>query len=170
MADQQHLDILRQGVAAWNAWRAQHPTIRPDFSGTTLHGMDLFDPRDPVNLRGANFSHTHFSGMNLFLADLREADFREASMGLDTVANEAPHVILASADLRGADLQKVFFMHVDLSSADLRGAKLSGAALMQVDLREANLGGGNWQGPASTSAHLAVADLPPPDLTAARLR
>ncbi len=170
MADQQHLDILRQGVAAWNAWRAQHPTIRPDFSGTTLHEMDLFDPRYNVNLKGANFSHTHFSGMNLGFADLREADFREASMGLGTVAHGSSHVMLASADLRGADLQKVFFMHVDLSSADLRGAKLSGAVLMQVDLREANLSGCNLQGAVFTSAQLDRADLSHADLTGARLR
>ena len=36
MADQQHLAVLKQGVAAWNAWRRQHPEIHPDLSEADL--------------------------------------------------------------------------------------------------------------------------------------
>jgi hypothetical protein len=31
MANKEHLAILRQGVAAWNAWRAANPNVRPDL-------------------------------------------------------------------------------------------------------------------------------------------
>jgi hypothetical protein len=33
MANPEHLQILRQGVKAWNAWRRQHRDITPDLSG-----------------------------------------------------------------------------------------------------------------------------------------
>jgi len=41
MAKQEHLDILKQGVKAWNHWREEHPEIRPDLSATDLRGADL---------------------------------------------------------------------------------------------------------------------------------
>ena len=41
MADQQHLAVLKQGVAAWNTWRRQHPEILPDLSEADLSEADL---------------------------------------------------------------------------------------------------------------------------------
>jgi uncharacterized protein YjbI with pentapeptide repeats len=41
MVDQSHLDILLQGVEAWNEWREQNPSIMPDLSGADLTGADL---------------------------------------------------------------------------------------------------------------------------------
>ena len=31
MTNQEHLDILKQGVDTWNQWRQEHPDIRPDL-------------------------------------------------------------------------------------------------------------------------------------------
>jgi hypothetical protein len=31
MANQEHLDILKQGVEVWNLWRRKHTTIKPDL-------------------------------------------------------------------------------------------------------------------------------------------
>ena len=36
MANQEHVDILRQGVDVWNAWRKRHHEIQPDLSGVDL--------------------------------------------------------------------------------------------------------------------------------------
>ena len=36
MANEEHLDLLRQGVEVWNAWRAEKPSIRPDLSQAIL--------------------------------------------------------------------------------------------------------------------------------------
>ena len=33
VADEEHLKIIRQGVAAWNDWRQKNPKLRPDLSG-----------------------------------------------------------------------------------------------------------------------------------------
>lgn len=36
MANQEHLDILKQGVEAWNQWRKDHPAINPDLREADL--------------------------------------------------------------------------------------------------------------------------------------
>ena len=36
MANDEHVALLKQGVAAWNAWRDENPDIRPDLSGADL--------------------------------------------------------------------------------------------------------------------------------------
>jgi len=41
MANQEHLDILKQGVKTWNKWREKHPDIQPDLSEAHLEGADL---------------------------------------------------------------------------------------------------------------------------------
>jgi hypothetical protein len=41
MANDEHVALLKQGVAAWNAWRGENPNIRPDLHGANLRGADL---------------------------------------------------------------------------------------------------------------------------------
>ena len=56
MMNQEHVDLLKQGVEQWNRWRRGHPEIwldlrwtdlqkaklsRPDLNGTELSGADL---------------------------------------------------------------------------------------------------------------------------------
>jgi uncharacterized protein YjbI with pentapeptide repeats len=43
MANQEQLDILKQGVEIWNQWRKEHwkDNIRPDFSDADLSGANL---------------------------------------------------------------------------------------------------------------------------------
>jgi hypothetical protein len=36
MANTEHLALLQQGVAVWNAWRAEKPNIRLDLTGAFL--------------------------------------------------------------------------------------------------------------------------------------
>jgi hypothetical protein len=49
MANDEHVALLKQGVAAWNdawdAWRDENPDIRPDLSYADL---------SETNLKGAN--------------------------------------------------------------------------------------------------------------------
>jgi len=35
MANEEHVALLKQGTARWNAWRRDNPDVRPDFSGDT---------------------------------------------------------------------------------------------------------------------------------------
>ena len=50
MADDFQLHILKQGVAAWNKWRAWNPKYRPNLRSADLSGADL---------RGANLTGTN---------------------------------------------------------------------------------------------------------------
>ena len=36
MANQEQLDLLKQGTEVWNTWRKQHPSLRPDLSNMKL--------------------------------------------------------------------------------------------------------------------------------------
>jgi uncharacterized protein YjbI with pentapeptide repeats len=61
MANQQHLNILRQGTETWNRWREENPQIKPDLRRIVLSGTDL---------SGANLSRATLTGVNLDAADL----------------------------------------------------------------------------------------------------
>ncbi len=131
MADQQQLDLLRQGVEAWNAWREQYPETYPDF-------------------RGANLSEASLGGVNLEGADLSEANFVKADLSGATLSkvtlNEAIlyGVNLRGADLRGADLRGANLNVSDLNRADLSRANLGGARLIGANFSGANLNGANF--------------------------
>ena len=78
-AEKEHLEILKQGVEAWNQWRKANPLARPkllsaDLSGADLSGADL----SGANLFGANLRGADLSRANLFGADLRWADLSRA--------------------------------------------------------------------------------------------
>src|SRR5215467_4149318 len=94
MANQRHLDILQQGVKAWNQWREEHRETQPDLSG--------------ANLSNATIGRTIFGNL-----DLRTVK------GLETVAHEGPSTIgtdtiswsqrtIPEVFLRGAGLSDVF--------------------------------------------------------------
>ena len=52
MANDEHVALLKQGVAAWNAWRDENPNIRPDLRGPTSSELTSAG----ANLSGANLS------------------------------------------------------------------------------------------------------------------
>jgi hypothetical protein len=41
MANDEHVAMLKKGVDAWNAWRAENPDIRPDLGEANLSGANL---------------------------------------------------------------------------------------------------------------------------------
>lgn len=120
MADEEILQILKEGRDAWARWAIAHPDQRPNLREANLQKADLADRFLPgANLVGANLSGANLSGSNLSGAYLMEADF-------------------AMANLRGADLRRA-----NLSGANLRGAILTEARLSGANLGGALLGGTN---------------------------
>jgi hypothetical protein len=71
MADEAHLSQLKQGVEAWNQWRAANHAIRPDLSGARLSGAAV---------RRANLTAVNLSGASLRAAVLVETNLERANL------------------------------------------------------------------------------------------
>jgi len=42
MANQKHLDLIRQGIAVWNGWRELHERIQPDLRDADLSEVGVY--------------------------------------------------------------------------------------------------------------------------------
>src|SRR6266568_4864213 len=121
LANQEHLDLLKQGVDIWNQWRKEHQDIKPNLKCANLDGIDLShahleeaDLRGTL-LRGANLSGAYFQGANLDGALLTGANLTHADM--------------SSTNLTGADL----------SASNLSGADLTGSFIYAISAWDINL-------------------------------
>ncbi len=131
MAKKEHLNILKQGVAAWNKWRAQNPSEKPDLFNVNLRGANLTD----VNLRDANLWEADLNKARLWRADLSGADISFANLnGADLKGASLRGANLIDADLNGADISFAY-----LRKANMWGANLSHSEIANSDFKEANL-------------------------------
>ena len=120
MANQEHVDILRQGVEVWNKWRGVY-RLRPDLSDTNLIDINLTDANlSEVNFLRANLSNALLTGANLSIANLNEADLRRSV-------------------LHDANLSTTSLFGADLCEASLFWANLRGAKLRETDLSRARV-------------------------------
>lgn len=151
MANAEQLAILKQGVEAWNKWRAKNLGFHVDLFGADLSGADL----KQANLSGADLRQADLWKADLWKADLSEADLGGASlMG----------AFLSGAQLGGAHLMGAHLMGANLSGANLREADLSGADLREANLHETDLRGALLMGAVLKRANLSGADLREADL------
>ena len=104
MAHEQQVELLKQGVQGWNAWRAEYPETRIDLSGGAFRGLDL--------------AGTDLSGADLSGADLRGAVLSGAN--------------LVDARLEGANLFKAALDGADLNRANLSGAQFLQCGQIEV--------------------------------------
>lgn len=111
---------LREGVAAWNAWRrgGGEGTVRPELGGEDLAGIDLC---------GALLQGSVLRGAQLMDAQLAAADLERADLS---------GACLSGADLCGANLCGALLRDADLSMATLIGARLERAVLTGACLWE----------------------------------
>lgn len=133
-----YLDLIEQGVDAWNRWRSEHPNDCPE-----LEAVYLFEQSLPgINLRNANLMRACLIGADLSGADLtganlsgvyaNAANFQGACLASANVQDGS----LMEADFRQADLSHAQFENTNLTDARLTGACLAGwsvVALAQLD-------------------------------------
>jgi uncharacterized protein YjbI with pentapeptide repeats len=152
MANDDHVAMLKQGVAAWNAWRDRTPDIlHPDLSRADL---------GEANLGGANLSGAKLILANLSGANLSEAKLIRANLG---AAN------LSGANLSRANLSEAKLIRAKLDGANLDGANLGGANLSEAKLIRASLGGAHLSEARLSRANLRMAVLNEADLSGAYL-
>jgi uncharacterized protein YjbI with pentapeptide repeats len=193
MANDDHVALLEQGVAAWNAWRKDNAfKIRPNLRQSSFRGADL---RRAI-VKGADFYGANLVGTNLSGANLAGADLGSANLsgytnlsGANLTRAKLYRAAAPYANLSGAKLIKALLDRAILVSANFRGANLSGATLIEArltwgnlikadlrtadlrgaDLREANFTGANLSGAYLSDANFTGANLTGASLTGAIL-
>lgn len=126
MANPEHLQIIKQGLHAWNRWRQDHQHLRPDLANADLENVQLAStPLVDEFFVGLDLSHANLSGARLKDAVLSHADMNSAD--------------LHNANLDGAKLVGARLELADLTEARLEGTDLSSAFLRRADLRSAKL-------------------------------
>ena len=137
MADQNHLDWLREGMKAWNSRRASND-FDPDLSGADLTGTDLRD----INLAKANLEKANLRNINLFGTVLKGSNLAQADLRkVIAPMTRFDDAILFGAELQEAELSGADFTNVILQRANLTNADLSWANLTDADLRFAVVSG-----------------------------
>jgi hypothetical protein len=140
MANPEHLEILKQGVHAWNTWKEiECKVIHPDLSGANLERAQLLEANLRfVDLSGANLRSAHLGSALLAGANLSGAGLVGTYLG----GAELSHANLKDAHLGGASLDSAYlqganFTDADLSGATLRGALMGGARFISAKLNGA---------------------------------
>ncbi len=177
MANQECLDIIRQGAGVWNQWRNDQGQVYFDLSEADLSNMDLrgIDLNGVylhlVNLRNADLSgsdlyRAYLSEANLIATRLDNANLHMANLSQATL-DEAS---LDGANLSRADLREAQMHKVQAEKAVFRGADLSNANLSQADLHASDLHEARVNGARLDGANLSQCDLHTLDLEGMDLR
>lgn len=166
MANEEHLALLRQGVAVWNQWRREHPEIQPSLNEANLSRANL----ENAYLSGADLSTADLSGARLLQADLSYACLSAANLSRASLTGaNLEETNLSGADLSGAWISVAFLSMANLSRTSLTGADLDDADLSRTDLSTANLRGAHLRRAYLLQADLRGADLRGADLSETNL-
>lgn len=154
MANAEHLAMLHQGVAVWNRWRAEHPSIKPDLSGADLTRLVRADEADVDYLMGAIRLYTHDIpdlvrqmseytsatnfGKLLLRTKSRASEFLRHTTDADAPAGRYSSYLrginFSHCNLSDANLEAAYMPESDLRHADCSHARFCRANLRMADL------------------------------------
>jgi uncharacterized protein YjbI with pentapeptide repeats len=123
LPESDHVEILRRGPKAWNAWRQQNEPLVPKLTGIALKFGE--QQMGPISGGTIDLAYAELSGAFLRFATLTSANLEAAD--------------LADADLGYARLDHANLSYANLRNARLEHADLAGDKLMKADLSGANL-------------------------------
>ena len=126
MTEVVHIEILRRGPRAWNAWRENNPAQNPilDYAALSLGERQLGPINGgPINLRSAWLRGAVLRFATLSRANLEAADLFEADLA---------HARLDGANFAGANLSCTILDYADLRDTLLSNANLAGTSLLHV--------------------------------------
>ena len=120
MENQEHRDILKQGVEIWNKWRKEHPDVEPDLSFGVFIRTDL----SRANFKSTLLHRATFTG--------------EAPLGYDFLKGDflMTQESLCNIDLSGANLRGAYFYQTNLDEADFSYASVAQTIFRNIDLRQ----------------------------------
>lgn len=184
MANSEHIDILRKGVDAWNQWRKDNPSVKPDLSEadfTTNIACDA-DPEKLMNYHiGGSRIYTHdlpemarmvevlVTGHKLYKFYYRiqfwyRGIFRKGRTKPSLLESNPPS-IKYSTYLRGIDLS-----HSNLDNANLEAVYLPEANLEATSCVNTNFHNADLRQATLSNARLSNACLSNADLEGAQLK
>ena len=171
MADQKHVEVLKQGVDVWNSWREENPDVIPDLSGAELNEIEL----PGANLKNAIFYKVELGKQlvptQMRKANLKGADLTEANLQWVDLSNADLHdAILPNANLANANLWSCGFIGACMSGANLEGANVHGNYFFNADLTRANLQGAKIYLANFDRANLSEVNLQGTDVYQTRLK
>jgi uncharacterized protein YjbI with pentapeptide repeats len=144
MADEEHLDILRQGVDTWNQWREDDPYASPDLSGSSLKWAELAQVNfcwadlSQADLYSATLSRANLIGADLSGADLSQAWLTRANLTMAKLEYaDLKWTRLSEANLFRSRLKGTIFKKADLRGANFRESIFNATVIIDVDLSEA---------------------------------
>ena len=140
MANQEHINLLLEGVDSWNSQREKE-YFEPDLTGANIY--EEFEKAGKLNDDGK----IPLSNINLRRADLTGAWFH------------GHYSVDKGADLRDADLRNAILIDTSLMFARLDGAKLCKANLSDAKMFKANLENANLSSATLESANFESAKL-----------
>lgn len=156
MADQEQVDLLKQGVDVWNAWREKNPVTKIDLSdiyfpdsgdaiaftvGDDLRGVNFSD----ANLSGSDFGGVDLCRANLSGADLSNSNFNSVKLSGANLSNVRlcsaliEFIDFKNTLLKGANFTLARFHHTDLAGVSLKGVNLNSADFTDCNFKEAIL-------------------------------
>jgi len=146
MADNNQIEILSQGVEAWNKWREDNPDALIDLNNAKLMHMDLENANlAEADLKKANLSFTNFKNANFAFSNLENAVFSFANF--------------EGASFSGAHLENAYLEDANLVGARLPGANLKNAKLANSNLKNAYLVDANLEGTILNAVNFRNANL-----------
>lgn len=170
MANDEHLQILKQGIPKWNKWITEHKDERPDFTGAELTARS-FDHAIlwRANFQGADLRSANFYKANLMGANFSDANLINAYLG-DAHLEQAIFIRcrLHNATLIRANLNNAYLIETMCYSANMQYAQLVGANLKAAVLHDTNLTGANLKYAKLHGANFLNAYLSGANLTEAR--
>lgn len=141
MANPEHLEILNQGVEAWNKWREENPDIVPDLRGADLSASNL----EHINLNGTLLNKTNLSEARLNNSQGEGAIFTQTILSnaqINTSLFAKAQFTQAQMDkvqFKSAELDEASFLDANLQNSNLSMASMKGAFFSGTDLRGASL-------------------------------
>lgn len=126
MADQRHVDLVRQGADATNKWRERKSNLALDLSGADFSNTDL----SHINLAGCNLDHSDFSSCTLKNAIFSRATLRSA---IFTSVNAF------SSDFSSCNLQDADFSYSNCTKAGFASTCIAGTNFTEAILSDSEL-------------------------------